>query len=392
MIIFQRTIKSQIIEKLFQKKVIIIYGARQVGKTTLAKNILDEQQKLGKSGVYFNCELDSVRSALSIKETERLHSFLGNNDLIILDEAQNVPEIGKILKIIHDEIPEIQIIATGSSSFDLADKTVEPLTGRHFSFTLHPLSVQEIARTEKLGLLGLETKLEQILRFGTYPEAYSTLEEEKKLQLLNVIASDYLYKDVLKFEGLKKAPIISDLLKLLALQIGHEVSLQSLANKLGISRITVEKYINILEKSFVIYVLRPLSRNAYRAVSKKNKIYFWDLGIRNSLIQNFNPLALREDIGALWENFCVIERIKRNNDNKYFKNIYFWRSYAGQEVDYIEESGGKFEAFEFKWGLSKKIKTPSDFLKTYHADIEKIDRENYINFLIPSVQVLEKNK
>jgi len=381
MIIFQRTIKAQIIERLFQGKVIIIYGARQVGKTTLAKSILNEQQGLGKKGAYFNCELDSVRSALAIKEAERLHSFLGDSDLIILDEAQNVPEIGKILKIIHDEIPEIQIIATGSSSFDLADKTAEPLTGRHFSFILHPLSVQEMAQTEKLGLIGLEAKLEQVLRFGAYPEVYSISGEEKKTQLLNAVASDYLYKDVLKFEGLKKASIIADLLKLLALQVGHEVSFQSLASTLGISRITVEKYIDILEKSFVITILRPLSRNAYRAVSKKNKVYFWDLGIRNSLIQNFNPLVLREDIGGLWENFCVIERMKRNGDNKYFANIYFWRSYSGQEVDYIEESGGKFEAFEFKWGISKKAKTPSEFFETYGANVGQIDQKNYIEFV-----------
>jgi hypothetical protein len=381
MTLFQRTIKSQVVARLFKGKVVIIYGARQVGKTTLAKSILQEQQVLGKRGVYFNCELDSVRSALAIKEPERLRSFLGDNDLIILDEAQNVSEIGKILKIIHDEIPEMQIIATGSSSFDLADKTAESLTGRHFSFILHPLSVQEIVETEKLGLIGFEARLEQILRFGAYPEVHDIVGEDEKSQFLNAIASDYLYKDVLKFEGLKKAPVIADLLKLLALQIGHEVSFQSLATILGISRITVEKYIDILEKSFVVVVVRPLSRNAYRAVSKKNKIYFVDLGIRNSLIQNFNPLAVREDIGGLWENFCIIERMKRNGNNKHFSNMYFWRSYAGQEVDYIEESGGKFEAFEFKWSSTKKIKNPSEFFETYHTDVKKIDRENYMEFV-----------
>lgn len=386
MTIFQRTIKPQIEEGLFQGKIIIIYGARQVGKTTLAKNILREQQGLGKRGAYFNCELDSVRSALAIKETDRLRSFLGDNDLIILDEAQNVPEIGKILKIIHDDIPEIQIIATGSSSFDLADKTAEPLTGRHFSFILHPLSVQEIALAEEIGLIGLEAKLEQILRFGAYPEIYSISDDNKKIQRLNAVASDYLYKDVLKFEGLKKAPIIGDLLKLLAIQIGQEFSMQSLASTLGISRITVEKYIDILERSFVIVRLRPLSRNAYRAVSRKSKIYFWDLGIRNSLIQNFNPLALREDAGGLWENFCIIERMKRNGDNKYFSNIYFWRSYAGQEVDYIEEASGKFEAFEFKWGQAKKIKTPSEFFAAYKTRVKKIDRENYIEFTVKNIK------
>lgn len=382
MTIFKRTIKQQIIKRLFQGKVVIIYGARQVGKTTMAKNILNEQKELGRKCVYFNCELDSVRSALAIKETERLRAFLGGNDLIVLDEAQNVPEIGKILKIINDEIPEMQVIATGSSSFDLADKTAEPLTGRNFSFILYPLSVQEIVQAEALGLVGLEPKLEQILRFGAYPEIYSISDEEKKVEHLNAVASDYLYKDVLKFEGIKKAPIIANLLKLLALQIGQEVSLQSLASTLGISRLTVEKYIDILEKSFVIFRLRPLSRNAYRAVSKKIKIYFWDLGIRNSLIQNYNPLILRDDVGAVWENFCISERIKKNNAVRSYVNVYFWRSYARQEIDYIEESGGKFEAFEFKWGSLKKIKTPKDFFDAYRASVKKIDQNDYIDFLV----------
>lgn len=381
MTIFQRTIKPQVIDALFHGKIIIIYGARQVGKTTLVKSILEEQEEHGKKGIYLNCDLDSVRTALAIKESRRLRDYLGDNDLVILDEAQNVPEIGKILKIINDEIPEIQIIATGSSSFDLAEKTAEPLTGRHFSFVLHALSVQEIVNSNSLGLIGLESELEQILRFGTYPEIYSIADEGKKMQGLNAIASDYLYRDVLKFERLKKAPVIGDLLKLLALQLGQEVSMQSLASTLGISRITVEKYIDILEKSFVITKLKPLSRNEYRSVSKKIKIYFWDLGIRNSLIQNFNQQNLREDVGGLWENFCVIERKKRNDDNHNSANLYFWRSYSGQEVDYIEESGGKFEAFEFKWNHAKKVKTPKEFFDSYGADVVKVDRENYFDFL-----------
>jgi len=382
MTIFKRTIKNQIVESLFQGKIVIICGARQVGKTTLAKTILQEQNKLGKKGIYLNCDLDSVRSVIAIKESQRLRDYFGDNELVILDEAQNIPEIGKILKIINDEIPNVQIIATGSSSFDLAEKASEPLTGRHISFTLHSLSIQEIVNNGKLGLIGLESNLEQILRYGTYPEVYLINDEARKIQHLNSVASDYLYRDVLKFEGLKKAPVIGDLLKLLALQIGQEVSMQSLASTLGISRITVSKYIDILEKSFVIMVLKPLSRNAYRAVSKKNKIYFWDLGIRNSLIQNFNPVTLREDIGGLWENFCIIERKKRNGDNKHFVNSYFWRSYSGREVDYIEESGGGFEAFEFKWNMVKKIKTPKEFFEAYKTYVQKIDKKEYIDFII----------
>ncbi len=382
MTIYQRTIKLAITERLFQGKVIIIYGARQVGKTTLSKAILEESKTLEKSGVYFNCELDSVRGALSVKEAERLKSFLGHNDLVILDEAQNIPEIGKILKIIHDEIPEVQIIATGSSSFDLANEAAEPLTGRHSSFILYPLSAAEIIKSEKLGLIGFESKFEKITRFGAYPEVYSLWDEEKAKERLNAIASDYLYKDILKFEGLKKAPIIADLLKLLALQLGQEVSMQSLSSTLGISRITVEKYINILEKSFVIFKLRPLSRNAYRAISKKVKIYFWDLGIRNSLIQNYNVTSMRDDAGAIWENFCITERVKCNSANHVYVNMYFWRSYAGQEVDYIEESSGKFEAFEFKLSSKKKVKTSQEFLSVYNAQAQRVDRENYLKFIL----------
>jgi len=381
MTIYQRTIKPQIVEGLFQGKVIILYGARQVGKTTLVKQILGEQIALGKKGIYLNCELDSVRSALAAKEAERLRSFLGDNDLIVLDEAQNVPDIGRTLKIIHDEIPEVQIVATGSSSFDLAHKAAEPLTGRNFSFTLYPLSIQEMAQAETLGRVGLEAKLEQIMRFGSYPEVYAISDEAKKTERLNAVASDYLYKDVLKFEGIKKASLIADLLKCLALQIGQEVSFHTLANMLGISRLTVEKYIDILEKSFVIIRLKPLSRNAYRAVSKKCKIYFLDLGMRNSLIQNYNSLALRTDVGGLWENLCVIERVKNNSDRKAYVNGYFWRSYSGQEVDYVEESGGKFEAFEFKWGSTKQNKTPSEFFEAYATKVQKIDRENYFEFV-----------
>ncbi len=381
MVIFERKIKKSVIERLFQGKVIIIYGARQVGKTTLVKTILSEQKKLGKKGAYFNCELDSVRNALSVKEADRLKVFFGEHDLVILDEAQNISEIGKILKIIHDEIPEIQVIATGSSSFDLAHQTSEPLTGRHFSFTLHSLSAEEIILAEDLGAVGLESKVENILRFGAYPEVFSLADEARAIERLNFIASDYLYKDVLRFEGLKKAPVIADMLKLLALQIGQEVSFQSLASTLGISRITVAKYISILEKSFVVKIVRPLSRNAYRSVSKKVKIYFWDLGIRNSLIQNYNALELRDDAGSMWENFCIIERIKRNEARHAYANIYFWRSYAGQEVDYIEESGGKFESFEFKISSKRDVKTPREFFAAYHSHIQRIDRKNYIRFI-----------
>lgn len=380
-ILFERAIKKAFVKKLSAGKVIILYGARQVGKTTFVKEILAEQLALGRKGMYFNCELDSVRSVLSVKETERLKTVFGDNEIVVLDEAQNVPNIGMILKIIHDELPHIRVIATGSSSFELADKTAEPMTGRHFSFILFPLSFSEMARSESQGVLGVSAKLEDILRYGSYPEIYALSGEVQKRESLDLLASDYLYKDVLRFEGIKKAPIIGDLLKLLALQLGQEVSFQSLASTLGINRLTVEKYIDILEKSFVVTVLRPLSRNEYRSVSKRVKVYFWDLGIRNSLIRNFNTIDVRSDVGALWENFCVTERLKYNGNEHRLVNSYFWRSYAGQEVDYVEESGSRFSAFECKWGDKEKVKTPSEFSEGYTSKVAVVNKKNFWNFL-----------
>jgi predicted AAA+ superfamily ATPase len=379
--LFKRSIQEDFAHKLHKGKIIILYGARQVGKTTLVKEILAEQTALGRKGAYFNCELDSVRSVLSVKEAERLRVVFGEHDFVVLDEAQNIPDIGMILKIIHDEIPSLRVIATGSSSFELASKTSEPMTGRHYSFTLFSLSFEELVRFEPQGLLGVQAKLEDVFRFGSYPEVYVEKGEVAKREVLDLLTSDYLYKDVLKFEGIKKAAVIGDLLKLLALQVGQEVSLQSLAGTLGINRLTVQKYIDILEKSFVVTVLRPLSRNEYRSVSRRIKVYFWDLGIRNSLIRNYNAIDVRSDIGALWENFCIVERLKHNAIHHRLVNSYFWRSYSGQEIDYIEESGGRFEAFEFKWSDKKQPKIPTEFSAKYISTIQGIHRENFWKFL-----------
>lgn len=381
-ILFERTLKKFFLQKLFSGKVIILYGARQVGKTTFVKKILAEQITLGLKGMYLNCELDSVRSLLSEREVERLKAVFGENNLIVLDEAQNIPHIGTILKIIHDELPHIRVIATGSSSFELADRTAEPMTGRHVSFTLFSLSFAEMVMFEPQGLLGVQAKLENLIRFGSYPEVYALQGEIQKREHLDLLASDYLYKDVLKFEGMKKASVIADLLKLLALQIGQEVSFQSLASELGINRLTVQKYVDILEKSFVITVLRPLSRNEYRSVSKRVKIYFWDLGVRNSLIRNFNTLDIRSDVGALWENFCIVERLKMNRNQHRLVNSYFWRSYTGKEVDYIEEFDGRFKAFECKWSEGKTVKVPLEFSEKYVSKLTVVSRKNFWDFLV----------
>ena len=346
-----RLIEEQIRKRIFKGKLIIIYGARQVGKTTLVKKILKEYKK---ENIYLNCEFLSVQKGLAELEPEKLKKFLGNHRLVVLDEAQNVPDIGKVLKIMVDTYPEIQIIATGSSSFDLAQKISEPMTGRTFTFMLYPISLEEIK--QKLDMFAIEARLENLLRFGSYP-------------------------DVLSFEGLRKSGIIKNLLEMLALQLGNEVSYNELSNKLGIDRMTVLKYIDILEQSFVVFRLRAFARNKRREISKSVKIYFYDIGIRNSIIQNYNHLSLRNDVGALWENFCIVERMKTNAYHSHGANYYFWRTYTQKEIDFIEEREGKFFAYEFKWSRSK-TKKPQEFLDNYdNSFFEVINRDNYWKFL-----------
>ncbi|HOF45029.1 MAG TPA: ATP-binding protein [Candidatus Pacearchaeota archaeon] len=371
-----RKIEKNIVENLFKGKVIIIYGARQVGKTTLVKKIADDYK--GQSS-YFNCDLISVQDALSIPEANRIKDFLGDHNIIILDEAQRIKNIRLILKILIDTYPELQIIATGSSSFDLANEINEPLTGRKIVFNLFPLSVEEIMGDN--GFLYIDSKLEKILRYGTYPDVFFS-EDKEAASKLEEIASSYLFKDILSFDKIKKSSIIVKLLQLLALQVGSEVSYNELATKLGINRITVEKYIDILEQCFILFRINSFSRNLRNEISKAIKIYFYDLGVRNILIKNLNPLDIRNDAGFLWENFCILERIKRNKYNNIFANYYFWRTYDQKEIDFIEERDGKLFAYEFK--LNKEhSKAPSIFLETYkNSQYQTINRENYYKFLI----------
>lgn len=371
-----RNIKETIKKNLFKNKVIIIYGARQVGKTTLVKDILKDFPNESK---YISCELTSTQNGLSVLEPEQLKAFFGNYKLIVLDEAQEITNIGKVLKIIVDFLPNIQIIATGSSSFDLSNKISEALTGRNFTFQLPALSMQEIINDSDA--IDVNAKLELILRFGLYPEIYTLPDEESKKTRLNEIASNYLYKDVLEFDKIRHSDTISKLVQLLALQIGQEVSLQELATQLGINRLTVEKYIDLLEKSFIIFRLKSFSKNKRKEISKNFKIYFYDLGIRNSIIQNFNSLNLRADTGAIWENFCILERKKYLLQNDPYRQTFFYRTYSGQEVDYIEEIADKITAYEFKWNDKAKIKNVVAFTKTYNTQINKIIPTNYLTFI-----------
>ncbi|MCK9210426.1 MAG: ATP-binding protein [Ignavibacteriaceae bacterium] len=371
----QRLLENSISKDLFKGKTIILYGARQVGKTTLVKDLL---KKYGTEGRYLNCEILSVEQNLKEAEPEKLKTFLGNYKLIVLDEAQNIPNIGKILKVIADTIENIQIIATGSSSFDLANKTAEPMTGRVIHHTLYPLSVIELKGEEDW--LGVDAKLDKLLRFGAYPEIFLA-DEESTINKLNELASSYLFKDLLRFEGIKKSGLLKNLVVSLALQLGNEVTYNELANKLGVNSLTIQKYIDLLEQSFVVFKLNSFSRNIRKELTKSFKIYFFDNGIRNALINNFNPLSMRNDVGALWENFCVSERIKSNSYSNRKVNSYFWRTYDQKEIDYIEEISGVITGYEFKFSEKKKTKVPKVFTETYNAAVYKIDRNNFWKFV-----------
>ena len=370
----KRLLENNIEGTLLEGKTIILYGARQVGKTTLVQNILNNYGKIGR---YLNCEIISVEQNLTKAEPEKLKAFLGDYKLIVLDEAQNLQNTGKILKVITDSLKDIQIIATGSSSFDLANKTAEPMTGRVITHTLFPLSVLEIKNNSDW--LTVDAQLEKLLIFGSYPEIY-TSNEEKAIKKLEELASSYLFKDLLQFKGIKKSSLLKNLLIALALQLGNEVTHNELASKFGVSSLTIQKYLDLLEQSFVIFKLNSFSRNIRKELTKAFKIYFYDNGIRNALINNFNAIPLRNDIGALWENFCISERIKANSYNNRNVNSYFWRTYDQKEIDYIEETSGEIIGYEMKYSEKQKLKVPKGFKETYNAEVYKIDKSNYWKF------------
>jgi uncharacterized protein len=375
----ERLLEARVDRYLFRGRVVTILGARRVGKTTLVKKILDKYSA-NKRTRYLNCDLQSVQTGLTTLEAESLKAFIGEYDLVVLDEAQNIPEAGWVLKILVDTYPEMQIIATGSSSFDLANRTGEALTGRVYPFYLYPISLQEIAGNQ--GYSVLEPRLENLLRFGLYPSILDLPEEEARFELQELV-SNYLYKDVLMYLGVKRSTLISNLLRLLALQVGNEVSYPELGAQLGIDRKTVISYIDVLEQSFVVHTLGGFSRNLRKEVAKTQKIYFYDVGVRNALLQAFAPLTLRTDVGALWENFCINERIKRAQYAGQSANRYFWRTYDKKEIDYLEERDGVLTGFEFKWNPNRQMKTPQEFVETYPgSSVEQVDRGNYWRFLL----------
>jgi hypothetical protein len=371
----KRIIQDQIEKVFFSERIIILYGARQVGKTTLVKKILESSSE---SSLFLNCDEPDIREALTDKTSTQLKQFIGENRLVVIDEAQRVRNIGLTLKLLVDNFPNIQIVATGSSSFELSNNIKEPLTGRKIEFHLYPLSIAELLQI--YSNIEIKRLLENILRFGLYPKVVTSSTIEMP-QIINEISESYLFKDFLEYQNIKKPELLEKLLQALALQIGNEVSYRELSNLLGVDKITIEKYINLLEKAFIVFPLRPFSRNLRKEIGKMRKIYFFDLGIRNSIIKNFNPLNLRNDVGGLWENFLLTERIKFNAAKQRQVNQYFWRTYEKKEIDLVEESAGKLTGYEFKWGKGK-AKMHEDFLKTYSgSSIHLINKENFLDFI-----------
>ena len=374
--LIQRTIKKQIEDKLFKGKVIILYGARQTGKTTIVKQI---QMKNPDVSVYYNFDEPDIRKDFQDVTSDYLKKIIGNKKIVIFDEAQRIKNIGITLKLLVDNFKEIQIIATGSSSFDLANNISEPLTGRKYEFYVYPFSLEEL-NSEK-DKLKIDRLLENRMIYGLYPEVALKSKEEQQETIKNITKS-YLYKDVLQYQKIKNPEILEKLLQVLALQIGNEVSYNEISNALDIDKKTVSNYVEILKKAFIVFDLKPFSRNIRKEIKKLRKIYFFDLGIRNALINNFNPLELRNDKGEIWENFIISERVKLNSNHKIDCNVYFWRTHEKKEIDYIEEKGGKLYAFEIKWNKGK-IGGAREFIEEYkNSEFKEINKDNYQEFIL----------
>lgn len=372
-----RILESRISEMIEPNKAMLIFGARRVGKTVLMKHIYDN---FPGNKMFMNGEDLDTALLLQKRSVSNYKGVFGGIELLAIDEAQNIPEIGQIIKLIVDEIPGIRVIASGSSSFDLLNKTGEPLVGRSTQFVLTPFSQQELSRRENM--LETHRNLESRLIYGSYPEVVLMESSEKKERYLRDIVSSYLLKDILAVDGVKNSAKMQNLLRLVAYQVGSEVSFDELGKQLGMSKNTVERYLDLLEKVFVIYRMGAFSRNLRKEVTKSGKYYFVDNGIRNAIIGAFQPLELRTDAGALWENYIIGEFRKRNFNSLSYNDLYFWRTYDNQEIDLIEESPSGLTAFEFKWG-NKNPKMPKVFAQAYQGSkFFVVNRDNYLDFLL----------
>ncbi|MBA4409347.1 MAG: AAA family ATPase [Odoribacter sp.] len=373
----KRNIQDTLSESLIRsRKIVLVFGARQTGKTTMCNSILE-----GLSGKILKINGDEMKYSelLSSRDFSRMKLLLDGYQVLFIDEAQRIPDIGINLKIIYENMPELKMLITGSSSFELGNQVKEPLTGRTSTFKLMPLSLQEIRQNTTI--FDVQQKLEEYLLYGLYPEITHYTSASDKEKYLTELSSSYLYKDVLELSNIRHSSKISNLLNLLAFQIGKEVSLNEIGQSIGMSQETVNSYIDLLEKSFIVFRLSGFSRNLRKEVGKRDKIYFWDLGVRNCLIQNFSSLTTRNDVGEMWENLIVTERLKYLSNNQLNANSFFWRTYTGAEIDYIEEKNGELFAFEIKYSKLRN-KAPQTWTANYGNNFKCITRDNFWEFVM----------
>lgn len=362
---------------LVPQKAVIVYGPRRCGKTTLLKHFVKDLPK--QDYLFVTGEDINVHDFLSSQSIEKLKSFIGSHRLLIIDEAQKIKNIGLNIKLILDQIPKIKVLASGSSSFDLAQQIGEPLTGRKFTLKMFPLAQLELNNIENKAETAAH--LEERLIYGSYPEIVLLKDNLSRSTYLRELITSHLYKDILELDGLRHSDKIIKLLQLLSFQIGKEVSYHELGKQLGMSKNTVDRYLDLLIKSFVLFKLSGFSRNLRKEVSKNSRFYFYDIGIRNALINNFNPLSIRNDIGMLWENYVICERFKKQEYLNKRANNYFWRTYDKKEIDLVEEYGGKLHGYEIKWAV-KKTRIPKEWLKTYNnSKYHLINKSNYLEFI-----------
>lgn len=359
-----------------KQKVIVLFGPRQVGKTTLVKTLLS---KTNYDYLKINAEEYRYQQLFSRRDLNAMLSLIENKKLLFIDEAQNIIDIGINLKILHDARPDLRIIVTGSSSFELANRMQEPLTGRIVVFHLYPLCISEL--NKQISRFEIGQRREEYMLYGLYPEVYNTATVSEKKELLHHLTSSYLYKDILQLLQIRHSQKLADLLRLLALQLGSTVSINKISNALNISSETVENYIDLLEKSFVLFRLPAYSRNRAKEISKSNKIYFYDLGIRNTILNNFTPLNARTDKGGMWENFLIAERMKKLAYTNDHQERFFWRTYNGAEIDYIEEKDGQLNAFEIKFS-HKMGRLPISWKEQYSENFETINFDNWVDWLM----------
>jgi uncharacterized protein len=369
---FSRDLTAVVQKRFLKGKVIVLIGPRQVGKTTLIHTLLKNKDYL-----FLDGDDDSVSERLSTANTENLRSIIGNYKYVFIDEVQRIPNIGLKLKIIVDQIKNVQVIVSGSSAFEINNTTQEPLTGRKFEYQMFPISWTEFEKG--VGFIKADQQLELRLLFGMYPDVINNFGNE--YEILKNLVSSYLYKDILALAGIRKSDVLQKILQALALQVGSEVSYNEIAQLVGVDKNTVNNYIDLLEKSFVIFRLTSYRKNIRNEIKANKKIYFYDNGVRNMVIGNFNNLDLRQDKGALWENFIIAERMKHLSYTQSLARPFFWRTTTQQEIDYIETNADAMAAFEFKWSNTKKAKLPKSFVDAYNPSFLVVNRENFREFL-----------